>query len=89
MKKIVLTGGPCSGKTTTIEEISIRGFPVLNEVAKDIIASRRNFPLTPEESVIRQDMIFKRQYANEEEMEKKDYDEIFLDTHFFIPEKIQ
>jgi len=79
MKKIVLTGGPCSGKTTTIEEISMRGFPVLGEVAKGIVAARRDFALTSEESGIRQDMIFRRQSANEAEMEKKNYNEVFLD----------
>ena len=33
----VLTGGPCAGKTTTIDELARRGFPVLAEAARLII----------------------------------------------------
>lgn len=33
----VLTGGPCAGKTTTIDEFSKRGYPVLAEPARLII----------------------------------------------------
>lgn len=33
----VLTGGPCAGKTTTIDELSRRGHPVLAEPARLII----------------------------------------------------
>lgn len=30
----VLTGGPCAGKTTTLEELAKRGYPVLAEAAR-------------------------------------------------------
>src|SRR3989344_3698381 len=33
----VLTGGPCAGQTTTIDELSRRGHPVLAEPARLII----------------------------------------------------
>jgi predicted ATPase len=33
----VLTGGPCAGKTTTIDELSKRGYPILAEPARLII----------------------------------------------------
>lgn len=33
----VLTGGPCAGKTTTIDELAKRGYPVLAEPARIII----------------------------------------------------
>ena len=33
----VLTGGPCAGKTTTINELARRGYPVLAEPARLII----------------------------------------------------
>lgn len=79
MKKIVLTGGPCSGKTATIEELSKRGFPVLEETAKKIIAMRRNIPLTKEESLIRQDLIFKEQFKKEKIAENDSHKILFLD----------
>jgi len=33
----VLTGGPCAGKTTTIEELKKRGYTVLPEAARTVI----------------------------------------------------
>jgi predicted ATPase len=38
----VLTGGPCAGKTTTIDELSTRGYPVLAEPARLIIDEKLN-----------------------------------------------
>ncbi len=79
MKKIVITGGPCSGKTTVIEELAKRGFSVLKETAKEIVAIRRHIPMTKEESQIRQDLIFNEQLAKENKAEKKDCEILFLD----------
>lgn len=45
VKKIVLTGGPCSGKTTTIKELENRGFPVIHEAARKVISKNKNLPL--------------------------------------------
>ena len=36
----VLTGGPCAGKTTTISELSKRGYPVVAEPARLIIEEK-------------------------------------------------
>ena len=36
--KIVITGGPGSGKTTIIEELSRRGYPCMPEISREIIA---------------------------------------------------
>lgn len=79
MKKIVLTGGPCSGKTTIIEELSQRGYSVLKETAKEIIEKRKHIPISKEESFIRQDLIFKTQLMKEEKIEKENYNLLFLD----------
>lgn len=36
----VLTGGPCAGKTSTIDELAKRGYPVLAEAARLLIDQR-------------------------------------------------
>ena len=36
--KIVLTGGPCCGKTTLIEALAKKGHSVMDEVARELIA---------------------------------------------------
>jgi len=41
MKKIVITGGPCVGKTTTINLLKDKGIHVIDEVPRDIIASEQ------------------------------------------------
>ncbi|MBI4141893.1 AAA family ATPase [Candidatus Woesearchaeota archaeon] len=49
MKKIVITGGHCVGKTTTINLIKEHGIHVIDEVPRDIIAAelwkQKNNPL--------------------------------------------
>ena len=37
MKRVVITGGPCSGKTTIIEHLSKQGFQVVTECAIEVI----------------------------------------------------
>jgi predicted ATPase len=60
MKKYVLTGGPCCGKTTLLSELQRRGFSVLEETARQVIAENPN--LTLEE---RQIIIFNQQLKKE------------------------
>ena len=36
----VITGAPCSGKTTVIHELEFRGYPVIHEVARAYIEAR-------------------------------------------------
>ena len=79
MKKIVITGGPCSGKTTIIEELRKKGFPILEETAKEIVEKRRDFPFTEEEAKIRQNLIFNEQLRKEELAEKQNYETLLLD----------
>ena len=68
MKKIVITGGPCSGKTTLINELGKRGYEVVGEIARDVIKERNNFPLSKEEFKIRQIIMAERQIAKEKEL---------------------
>ena len=79
MRKIVLTGGPCSGKSTVLEELRKRGFSVLRETAKEIVAARRDIPMSKEESDIRQALIFNGQVKKEDDAEKENHDILFLD----------
>lgn len=37
LKKIVITGGPCTGKTTTIEALRKKGFAIIEETARFLI----------------------------------------------------
>ena len=41
MARYVITGGPCTGKTTTLREIMARGYAVVEETARDIISNER------------------------------------------------
>lgn len=70
---MVLTGGPCCGKSTTINELKKRGYSILEEVAREILQEERykenkDYELFQEE-------IFKRQV----EKESKIVDLTFLD----------
>ena len=37
MKRYVLTGGPCSGKTTVLNILAKCGYPVVPELAREMI----------------------------------------------------
>lgn len=50
-KWYVLTGGPCAGKTTTIDELARRGYPVVAEPARLIIEEKLATGLTIHEIV--------------------------------------
>lgn len=79
MREIVFTGGPCSGKSSVLERLEDKGFPILKETAKEIVAKRRHIPITKEESEIRQELIFNNQFKKEQIAEKKNYPILFLD----------
>jgi predicted ATPase len=69
MRKYVLTGGPCSGKTTTIEALAARGHAHLPELARALIeeSQRTGSDLVP---WIRakdfQEELMRRQHAMED-----------------------
>lgn len=50
-KAIVISGGPCSGKSTLIEELRRRGFEVRKEVARDILSQEDNSFFEIEEKI--------------------------------------
>ncbi len=80
MKKVVITGGPCSGKTTVINELGKRGYEVVGEVARNVINERKNNPLTYDEHHLRQELIFLRQVEKEKQVHA---DVTFFDRGIF------
>ena len=76
MKKVVITGGACCGKTSLITEFDKRGFPVLEEVARSVLEERKDYTPTHEEWIVRERTMYHRQL----ELEAKLSGEIaFLD----------
>ncbi len=73
----VLTGGPCSGKSTLLDYFKIQGYGTLPETAREVISERMQNTLTREEIRTRQEIIFVRQLERESLL--RDYDSFFLD----------
>ena len=65
VKKYVITGGPCSGKSSLIDELDKRGYVTIKEVAREIISKRLDNSLTTEEFRIRQSLIYDEQLKRE------------------------
>ncbi len=74
MARIVLTGGPCSGKTTVARRLRELGFVVVPEAAETIIRSGKR----PEGALEFQWEIFKLQLKLEEEHDGRNHI-LFLD----------
>ena len=65
IKKYVLTGAASCGKTELIDELRRRGFNVLEEAAREVIEDRLDIPVSNDEILKRQLLIFKRQLRRE------------------------
>ncbi len=80
IKRYVLTGGSCCGKTTLLNELRGRGFSVLNESAREILNHTR-FLDNRQNFVSFQSEIFLRQLEQEQKAfsQKQDKEVIFLD----------
>jgi predicted ATPase len=67
----VLTGGPCAGKTSTIDELAKRGYPVLAEAARLLIDQRLAAGKTIQEIVTDPDWlpsVVRQSYGQEREV---------------------
>lgn len=76
-RKVVLTGGPSSGKTTLIKTLEERGYSVIHEVARKVIEKRKHIPLSKNEWIIRQKLIYQEQLKGESNYSGKEI--LFLD----------
>lgn len=76
-KKIVLTGGPSSGKSTLINSLEESGHTVLHETARKVLEERAESPQSQEEWTIRQRLMYELQLDQEASCPKTEY--AFLD----------
>ena len=66
MEQIVITGGPGSGKTTTIKDLNSRGFETISETARELFEELgTDFDDTLDGFLRFQELITKRQLAKE------------------------
>lgn len=74
--KCVIAGGSCSGKTTLINELNKRGYPIVKEAAREII-KERGFSNSPKEIFEFEKAILLRQIEFEKDLDNNKI--IFLD----------
>jgi predicted ATPase len=79
MRKIVITGGPSSGKTTLIDRLGKKNYVILGEVARKFFNEVEKMPETPEEWLIVEREILRRQLQQESELNRLDPSLAFLD----------
>ena len=80
--KIVITGGPCSGKTTIINRLRDDGYKILEEVAREVIAERNfNRKLDATEMLELQKEIYDRQIKKEIDVDSLE-ETVFLDRGY-------
>lgn len=65
-RRIVLTGGPCCGKTTTVDDLRRRGHQVLDEIARVVIEEGVYHPSKNVEAF--QEEILRRQIEQENQV---------------------
>jgi len=66
MTKIVLIGGPSSGKSTLIKMLGEKGFPIIPEAAKDLILARGGISPNNREDYIKFQLeVVEKQVRNE------------------------
>lgn len=76
-RKIVITGGPCSGKTSLIRELAELGYTVVEEAAAKVITEGVYHP--QKEPLVFQRKVVERQLAWEREAESKTDGLVFCD----------
>lgn len=77
MEMYVITGSSSCGKTTLVEHLEKRGFPVAREGARDILAEGVLHPL--KDPVLFQNELARRQFLEEERIKNLKGEAAFLD----------
>lgn len=67
-KRYVLTGGPCCGKSTLIDNLEKKGHIVLKEIAREVIEQRGSFPKEKNEIIEFQKILFRKQLLRESQL---------------------
>jgi predicted ATPase len=68
IKRYILAGGPSCGKSTSIDLLDRMGFPVVTEVAREVLSERKGL-----DYVELQKEIFKRQVAREDAVRESSF----------------
>jgi predicted ATPase len=82
--KIVITGGPCSGKTTLVDRLKEKGYPIITESAREAIIDKnysKHLDRYPHEALLLQLDIYRAQLQKEtciDNLEKT----VFLDRGY-------
>lgn len=84
-KKFVLSGGPCSGKTTLVNFFKSKGYDVINEVAREVLFNEKTS--TGEISLDKKDFLLRQFFICSLQLEKEktynpEKDFVFLDRGF-------
>ncbi|VVB77732.1 AAA domain protein [uncultured archaeon] len=70
IERYVLTGGPCCGKTTLINELRKKGYQILDEVAREVLDGRKRKSLEDGMQSL-QEEIFEKQMIKEDKLNGK------------------
>jgi len=88
-RKIVLTGGPCCGKTTTINELRKRGHQVLDEIARVVIEEGNYHPskglIEFQQEILRRQLLQEQQASGITFLDRSALDGLAY-SNFFIKE---
>jgi predicted ATPase len=81
MRTYVITGPASCGKSTLIEHLHKRGFPVVFEIAREVLLEGNFHPNV--DPFLFQQEIAKRQTIEEEKLKDLDAEVVFLDRGFY------
>jgi predicted ATPase len=70
VKKYVITGGSCSGKTTLVNELKKRGYNTLDEIARQVLEERNHIGFDYHEKLARQSIMYLRQISEERKIDE-------------------
>lgn len=81
-KKIVLIGGPGSGKTSVINALEDHGYPCLHEISRQVILEAQKDGISQlflEKPVLFSELLLEGRIKQYQEAEEKDHELVFID----------